>query len=413
MNFKQSVTRIAATVVVAFGLWLPHSASGQTNIIQIVADDLGWVDLSTGATNSGNGSPYYQTPNIDALAAAGMSFTSAYVQQSCAPTRAALFAGQYAPRNRVYTVGRGLSNPNDSLLVVPGSDDDVIQNSAVTLAETLRDAGYLTAHFGKFQTTGTPDEIVTQHGFQLNVGGTTSGGLNGRRHYFAQEAQPGVWEFGSNHGTGFNIYADPYDADYIAANLLPYANGNDPLPLANTPKNLNDAMADAAVEFLQDRTDDGQKFFVNLAFNAVHVDINSREDLEQKYTQLQTSVTPDHSNAAYAGLVEGLDQAVGRIVDFVKSSDLAGNTLIIFVSDNGGIRAATDNFPLSGFKGDFAEGGIRVPLIAFQPGVVEAEQSATKSYTRSISTRLTQRLRGPNYQTKATMHSMANRSRAF
>ena len=238
--------------------------------------------------------------------------------------------------------------------------------------KTLRDAGYLTAHFGKFQTTGTPDEIVTQHGFQLNVGGTTSGGLNGRRHYFAQEARPGVWEFGSNHGTGFNIYADPYDADYIAANLLPYANGNDPLPLEDTPKNLNDAMADAAVDFLQDRAGDGQKFFVNFAFNAVHVDINSRLDLEQKYTPLQPSITPNHSNASYAGLVEGLDQAVGRIVDFVKSSDLAGNTLIIFVSDNGGIRAATDNFPLTGFKGDFAEGGIRVPLIAFQPGVIEA-----------------------------------------
>ena len=372
IDMSKTVFQIAATVVVVFGLCLPKSVNGQTNIIQIVADDLSWVDLSTGATNLGNGSPYHQTPNIDALATAGMSFTSAYVQQSCAPTRAALFTGQYAPRSRVYTVGRGLENPNNSLLLVVGGDDNVIQNSAITMAETLQDAGYLTAHFGKFQTTSNSNQIVSEHGFQINVGGTTAGGLNGALEYFAQESQPGVWQFGSDHGTGFNIYADPYDAAYIGANLLPNANGNDPTPLVNTPKHLNDAMADAAVEFLEERAGDGQKFFVNLAFNAVHVDINSRSDLEQKYAGLQPSIVPDHSDAAYAGLLEGLDQAVGRIVDFVKTSDLAGNTLIIFVSDNGGTCRATDNFPLAGGKGDFTEGGIRVPLIAYQPGVIEA-----------------------------------------
>lgn len=372
MNLQRIVIHVAVAIVVALGLCFPQSVNAQTNIIQIVADDLGWVDLSTGSTNLGNGSPYHQTPNIDALATAGMSFTSAYVQQSCAPTRAALFTGQYAPRSRVYTVGMGLENPNNSLLLVPGGDGNVIQNSAITMAETLQDAGYLTAHFGKFQTTSNTNQIVSEHGFQINVGGTTAGGPNGALHYFAQEAQPGVWQFGNNHGTGFNIFANPYSANYIGANLLPYANGNDPLPLANTPKHLNDAMADAAVEFLEDRAGDGQKFFVNLAFNAVHTNINSRPDLEQKYAGLQPSITPDHSNAAYAGLLEGLDQAVGRIVDFVKASELADNTLIVFVSDNGGTNQATDNFPLTGGKGSFAEGGIRVPLIAYQPGVIEA-----------------------------------------
>ena len=78
-------------------------STAQVNIIQVVADDLGWTDLSTGLTNLGNGSPYYQTPNIDSLAANGMSFTSFYAQPSCAPTRAALLTGQYAPRNGLHT----------------------------------------------------------------------------------------------------------------------------------------------------------------------------------------------------------------------------------------------------------------------------------------------------------------------
>lgn len=350
-------------------LVLASQLPAQVNIVQIIADDMGWTDLSSGATNLGNGSGFYQTPNIDALAAGGMSFSSAYVQQSCAPTRAALLTGQYATRNRLYNVGSLNTIGNSTLLEEPINSNS-IQNGAVTIAELLRNAGFVTAHIGKFHATGNANQITTQHGFQVNIGGTSSGGPNGVVPYFAQESQPGVWEFGTAHGPEFDAYANPYSQNYVADNLLPYANGNDPTVLADSPKHLNDAMADAAVDFLGQRAADRAPFFVNVAFNAVHSEINSRSDLESKYAGV--SGTADHSSAAYAGLLEGMDQAVGRIVDFVEASGLSNNTLIVFMSDNGGVANVSGNFPLSGSKGTFREGGIRAPLIVYQPGVVPA-----------------------------------------
>ena len=333
----------------------------QTNIIQIIADDMSWSDLSTGLTNLGNGSPYYQTPNIDALATGGMSFTSFYAQPSCNPTRAALLTGQYAPKNGTHTVGSLNQNP-DSLLIGP-DDGNNIKLESITLGETLQAAGYITAHIGKFHSTNQTNDIENSHGFDFNIGGNSSGGVDNVNPYFARLNNGNTqWIFGNSHGPELDPYADPYTQQYINENLMPFANGNDPSILVNTPKHLSDAMADATIDFLEDRTNDGQPFFVNVAFNAVHTTVNSRPDLEEKYVGLPTSNNPDHDDPAYAGLLEGMDQAIGRIVSFVNDNGLTGDTLIVFMSDNGGTNI-TDNFPLSGQKGAFLEGGIRVPLI--------------------------------------------------
>lgn len=156
-------------LVLAASAWLVGGqALAQPNIIHLIADDLGWADLSGGSTNYGNGSGYYQTPNIDALAGMGMSFTSAYTQQNCQPTRAGILTGQYAPRNGVHNVGTLNRAGNDTLLVGP-ADGDFVKSSATTLAETLRSAGYATAHFGKFHVAATRSDIATQHGFDLNM----------------------------------------------------------------------------------------------------------------------------------------------------------------------------------------------------------------------------------------------------
>ena len=160
-------------LVATIALFVPRISVAQTNIIQIIADDLGWADLSNGLTNLGNGSPYYQTPRIDSLAAGGMSFTSFYAQPSCAPTRAALFTGQYAPRNGLHTVGQ-LNDGGDATLLIGPTDGTSIRTEAVTISETLQSAGYVTAHVGKFHSTATANDIVTQHGFDFNVGGTNS-----------------------------------------------------------------------------------------------------------------------------------------------------------------------------------------------------------------------------------------------
>ena len=349
----------------------------QINIIQIVADDLGWVDLSTGATNLNNGSPYYQTANIDALASSGMSFSSAYVQQVCAPTRAALLTGQYSPRNGLHTVG-SLNSIGDSTLLVVPQDGSFIKPEAITIAELLKSAGYVTAHFGKFHCTDESDDIVDEHGFDFNIGGTNSGGPTGTVPYFADEVQPGVWRFGNSHGPELDPFAAPYTSQYIVDHLLPFANSNDPLGLDGTPKHLNDSMADAAIEFLGQRVEDRLPFFMNVAFNAVHGEVHSRTDLEAKYAGLPTSTNPDHDSAEYAGLLEGMDQAIGSVVDFVQSNGLSRNTMIVFVSDNGA-NNITDNFPLSGGKSSFQEGGIRVPLIINQPGTIPAGATCTEA----------------------------------
>ena len=150
-------------------LFVPRISTAQTNIIQVVADDLGWTDLSTGLTNLGNGSPYYQTPNIDSLAANGMSFTSFYAQPSCAPTRAALLTGQYAPRNGLHTVGQ-LNDGGDATLLIGPTDGTSIKTEAITIGETLQAAGYVTAHIGKFHSTARSNDIVNNHGFDFNIG---------------------------------------------------------------------------------------------------------------------------------------------------------------------------------------------------------------------------------------------------
>ena len=125
-------------LVATIALFVPRISVAQTNIIQIIADDLGWADLSNGLTNLGNGSPYYQTPHIDSLAAGGMSFTSFYAQPSCAPTRAALFTGQYAPRNGLHTVGQ-LNDGGDATLLIGPTDGTSIRTCLLYTSPSPRD----------------------------------------------------------------------------------------------------------------------------------------------------------------------------------------------------------------------------------------------------------------------------------
>lgn len=351
----------------------------QPNIIHIVADDLGWTDLSTGATNFGHGSLLYQTPNIDALASGGMSFTSAYAVQTCVPTRVAMLTGQYATTTGVYNVEDISGDANDPL--VGSANNRVIENSAITIAETLQTAGYATAHFGKFHTTRNVNSITTQHGFDFDFGGGTSGGPGS---YFASGGT-----FGNSIGPGLDAYAATYTQAYVDTNLKPYANGADVDSLVGTSKHLSDAMADAAIDFMQGQlSGSNSPFYMNVAFNAVHTPIESRPDLETKYNQIianngGASPDPNHENAAYAGLLEGLDQSVARIIDFVNdpngdgnnADSLADNTIVLFYGDNGGANQVTSNLPLHAGKGSQYEGGLRVPMIAWAPGRVAAASS--------------------------------------
>ncbi len=377
MNTATTIrTSIAITLAAALslGATTPHATAQQMNIIQLFADDLGWTDLSTGLTSKGNGSLYYQTPNIDRLANEGLSFTSAYAIQNCEPTRATLFAGQYPTRTGVHNVD-SLNRNNSGSLLVGINDLDGIKTDAITLGETLQAAGYTTAHVGKFHATDSTGLITSAHGFDVNIGGNTIGSPDS--NYEASAS--GV--FDDRVSSSMDAYGAPYTQAFIDEHLASHANGNNPQDILGDNKHLTDATTDAAIDFMDDHLAPDDPFFINVAYHAVHTPINNnvpRDDLKAKWDAVPTNTDPRHNDPNYAAILEGMDQSIGRIYEFIhdpngdgdESDSIADHTMIVFVSDNGGHEGPTDNAPLKNRKGAQDEGGIRVPMIAWQPGSI-------------------------------------------
>lgn len=315
------------------------------NVILFLVDDLGWTDVGC------YGSSFYDTPNIDRLGREGRRFTSAYAACAvCSPTRAAVLTGRYPSRigitdwihfaaaDRIRTeasevhrtkwqggAGREvLCPPNPYWMNLP----------EVTIAEMLGEQGYHTAHMGKWHLGGPKWHPETQ-GFDINVAGYGRG-------------QP-------------PSYFDPFDRH--RANRKPWG----PIPTIKPRRkgeHLTDRLADEAVGFINDCKE--QPFFLYMSFYAVHTPIEPRQDLLQKYQQREPS--GPQKNAAYAALVEGMDQAVGKILNRLDQLNLTDNTIVIFTSDNGGYLAQTSNVPLRSGKGFPYEGGLRVPAIVRWPG---------------------------------------------
>lgn len=368
-RYGHSLLLLLALLALASQPLLAAAPASRPNIVLLLADDLGWTDVHTPATTLGHGNTYAQTPAIDRLAALGMSFTGMRMCPNCAPTRAALMTGQYPLHNGVYNVG-SLDRGSGALDPAVQRSEHIL-NEAVTLAESLRAAGYSTCHVGKYHVSNHDD--VTRHdGFDFNYGGGKQGDASSHG-YFARRDTNSVsgWSFVSL-GPEMNVFAVPYTQQYIEQNLKPYLNGNDPVPLAGTPKHLTDAGADAAIDFLSRHAagpDKDKPFFINVAFNAVHTVVKARPDLLDKYNKLK-SKDPRHTRADFAALIEGEDQAIARILRFLDEHHLADHTLVVFTSDNGGSSASTHNDPLRGYKGMFYEGGLRVPLIARLPGII-------------------------------------------
>jgi len=374
MKHRMNPLFFVGLATISFGI-LP--AAQRPNIVFILSDDQGWTDLSTGATNLGNASDFYETPNIARLAKEGMSFTSAYVQPNCAPTRAALLSGQYAPRsgNGVYNVG-SLNRGGKKVPLIPPAQNEDVPAKTTTVAEAFRAAGYVTAHFGKYHVgghEGGKSTLPEAAGFEFNFGGGSAGSPPGG---YAARKTNGKWAFKKPLTPALDAFAAPYDEAYVRKH------GVSP-EMVGQPKHLTDALADAFEDFLakhESGADADKPIYVHFWTHAVHGPIRPRADLAKTFGEKKKEhpSKTGHDNAKYAALISDLDLTVGRILkalddpdgDGDTSDSIAADTLLVFASDNGGARGATSNRPLRRAKGTFYEGGIRVPLIVRRPGTI-------------------------------------------
>ena len=293
------------------------------NIVFIFIDDMGWRDVGF------MGSEYYETPNIDKLAANGMVFTNAYSNApNCAPARACLLSGQYGPRHGVYTVASSSRGKSKFRKLIPIENTTVLDSNIVTIAEAIKPAGYISASIGKWHLGDDPQFGPVGQGFDVNVGGYSAG--HPQKGYFV-----------------------PYN--------------NPELPDGPQGEYLTDRLTDEALNFIETNKD--QPFFLYLPHYAVHTPLQAKEELIEKYEKKPGS--NGQNNPKYAAMIESTDQGVGRILDKLDELGLAEDTIVFFFSDNGGVKGITSNEPLRGGKGMLYEGGIREPMAVRWPGVVK------------------------------------------
>lgn len=339
------------TLLACYGL----SAADKPNFVFILVDDLGKMDLGC------EGSHFYETPNIDALAHGAMRFENGYSAcQVCSPSRAAIQTGKTPARVHItdYISPQGQNQPEQwqrNTQLLPASFQKELALEETTIAEALKDLGYATYFAGKWHLGGK-GYWPTDQGYDINIGGH---------------------EAGTPPGGFFAPYKNPV-LEGPAGEHLPIRLGRE------------------TADYIRGRAGQQQPFFAMLCYYSVHAPIQTTESLWKKYQakaeQLGLAVQRERfifdrtqevrqvqDNPLYAGMMEALDVSVGMVLDAIQQSGQADNTIVIFTSDNGGVSSgdgyATSALPMRGGKGRQWEGGIRQPYYIRVPGETDGSRS--------------------------------------